>query len=64
MTTHQRRDDHVDYATTKLKTTNINFASFFVKLPNKIPTNISGYTVCSFSSDYGMNTVNLEFLCS
>ena len=40
-------NDHVHTATAKLKTSNINFASFFAKPPNKIPANISGYTVYS-----------------
>ena len=30
-------NDHVHTATAKLKTSNINFASFFAKPPNKIP---------------------------
>ena len=38
-------NDHVHSATAKLKTANINFASFSAKPPNKIPANISGYTV-------------------
>ena len=38
-------NDYIHTATTKLQTANINFASFFAKLPNKIPANISGYTV-------------------
>ena len=36
---------YVHSATAKLPAANINFASFFAKLPNKIPANISGYTV-------------------
>ena len=40
--------DHVHSA----KTTNINFASFFVNPPDKIPANISGYTVLAFSYMY------------
>ena len=38
-------NDHVHSAIAKLKTANNNFASFLAKPPNKIPANISGYTV-------------------
>ena len=40
-------NNHVHSVTAKLKTANINFASFFAKPPNKFPANISGYTVVS-----------------
>ena len=40
-------NDYVHIATSELKTININFASFFGKPTNKIPANISGYTVDS-----------------
>ena len=43
-------NDHVHSATAKLKTANINFASFFAKPPNKIPANISGYTVSAVAT--------------
>ena len=43
--------DHVHSTTAKLKTANIKFASFFVKLSNKISANIPSYTVSSLFSD-------------
>ena len=43
---------YVHSVTTKLKTANINFAPIFAKPPNKIPANISGYTVCQNELQY------------
>ena len=50
-TTHQRRDDHVDAATAKKCQYQFRL-SFFAKPPNKIPANISSYTVGNFRQQW------------